>query len=113
MIASGEQHSVREFVEAAAAELDISLRWQGEGLQTQGIDAASGKCLVSVDPRYFRPTEVETLLGDASKARERLGWQPRVGFRELVAEMIAADLAEAQRDELCEREGFQTFQRHE
>jgi GDPmannose 4,6-dehydratase len=112
VIASGEQKSVREFVDAAAEELKLSISWRGEGIEEKGYDA-DGKCIVAVDPRYFRPTEVETLLGDPSKAREKLGWRPRVKFHELVAEMVREDLATAQRDELCRREGFRVCDYHE
>jgi GDPmannose 4,6-dehydratase len=112
VIATGEQHSVREFVAAAAAELGIALRWQGAGVDEKGFDAA-GRWLVAVDPRYFRPTEVESLLGDSTKARARLGWRPRTGFRELVAEMAREDLREAERDEVCRRNGYQVFEYHE
>jgi len=113
VIATGEQHSVREFVDCAAAELGMRLRWEGEGVAERGIDPRSGRCLVAVDPRYFRPTEVETLLGNPAKAKQRLGWAPRVSFAELVAEMVREDLKGAERDELCRREGFQTFNHHE
>ncbi|MGB3134254.1 MAG: GDP-mannose 4,6-dehydratase [Candidatus Macondimonas sp.] len=113
VIATGEQHSVREFVDCAAAELGIHLRWEGEGVAEQGIDPRSGRCLVAVDPRYFRPTEVETLLGNPAKAKQRLGWAPRVSFAELVAEMVREDLKAAERDELCRREGFATYDHHE
>ncbi|MBR4738103.1 MAG: GDP-mannose 4,6-dehydratase [Rhodocyclaceae bacterium] len=112
VIATGEQHSVREFVQAAAAELGITIRWQGSGVEERGYDE-NGRCIVAVDPRYFRPTEVETLLGDASKAREKLGWQPRTGFAELVREMVREDLSEAQRDELVKRHGYATRNYHE
>ena len=83
-----------------------AIRWEGEGVAEKGYDATSGACIVAVDPRYFRPTEVETLLGDATKARERLGWQPEISFTDLVAEMIREDLKEAERDALCRREGY-------
>jgi len=112
VIASGEQYSVRDFVNAAAAELGISIVWNGEGADEKGYDA-SGRCIVSVDPRYFRPTEVETLLGDASKARAKLGWTPKITFRDLVAEMVRQDLKEAERDELVKRHGFNTYNYHE
>ena len=108
VIASGEQYSVRDFVNAAAAELGISIDWKGEGVDEKGYDA-SGRCIVSVDSRYFRPTEVETLLGDASKARKQLGWTPKTTFRELVAEMVREDLKEAERDELVKRHGFNVY----
>jgi GDPmannose 4,6-dehydratase len=113
VIATGEQHSVREFVTLAAESVGIRLRWEGEGVEEKGYDTATGACLVEVDPRYFRPTEVETLLGDPTKARERLGWVPRIGFRALVEEMMRADLKEAERDALCEHEGYRVLQRHE
>jgi GDPmannose 4,6-dehydratase len=109
VIASGEQHSVREFVELSAHELGFSFRWQGQGLNEKGIDEQTGKVLVAVDPRYFRPTEVDTLLGDCSKARHNLGWKPRTTFKQLVAEMVAGDLKEAQKDQMCQQEGYQTF----
>jgi GDPmannose 4,6-dehydratase len=95
VLATGEAHSVREFVEAAFAEVGIRIAWAGEGIGERGIDAASGRTLVEVDPRYFRPAEVARLIGDASKARQRLGWRHRVGFAELVREMVRADVAEA------------------
>jgi len=113
VIATGEQHSVREFVERAAAELGMALRWEGEGVDERGLDARSGRCLVAVDPRYFRPTEVETLLGNPAKAKRQLGWAPKVGFDELVVEMVREDLKAAERDELCRREGYRTFAYHE
>ncbi len=113
VIATGEQHSVREFVERAAAELGIALRWEGEGINERGICTRSGRCLVAVDPRYFRPTEVETLLGNPAKAKRQLGWAPKVTFDELVAEMVREDLKSAERDELCRREGFPTYDHHE
>jgi len=107
VIATGEQHSVRECVERAARCLGINIAWRGSGLDEQGVDTASGKVRVRVDPRYFRPTEVDTLLGDASKARAVLGWRPQVGFDELVAEMVEADRHIARRDALSRRHGFQ------
>ena len=113
VIATGEQHSVREFVENAAAELGMAIRWQGSGIDEVGIDEATGRTVVAVDPRYYRPTEVETLLGDPSRAKQRLGWEPKVTFRELVREMVREDLIEAERDALCRREGFRTFERNE
>lgn len=112
VIASGVQYSVRDFVDAAASELGIAIRWQGHGVDEKGFDAA-GKCIVAVDPRYFRPTEVETLLGDATKAKEKLGWLPQTSFSELVAEMVREDLKAAERDELVKRHGFATFNYHE
>jgi GDPmannose 4,6-dehydratase len=113
VIATGEQHSVREFVERSAAELGITLRWQGSGQNEHAVDAATGRTVVRIDPRYFRPTEVDTLLGDASKARKQLGWVPEIGFAELVREMVESDLRLAQRDALVEREGFAAYKHHE
>jgi GDPmannose 4,6-dehydratase len=113
VIATGQQYSVRDFVTAAAREVGIAVRWEGAGKAEQGFDEATGACIVSVDPRYFRPTEVETLLGDASKARERLGWEPEIGFDALVSEMMREDLKEAERDALCRREGFPVQDRRE
>ncbi|WP_462331161.1 GDP-mannose 4,6-dehydratase, partial [Thiohalocapsa halophila] len=98
VIATGQQYSVRDFVDAAAQAVDLSIRWEGDGVDEKGYDTATGNCIVSVDPRYFRPTEVETLLGDATKAREKLGWSPQVSFQELVQDMMRSDLAEAERD---------------
>jgi GDPmannose 4,6-dehydratase len=109
VIASGEQHSVREFIELAGKELGFSIQWKGKGLDEKGLDAATGKEIVRIDPRYFRPSEVDTLLGDAGKAREKLGWKPRIRFDEMVSEMVAVDLKEAERDQMCQQEGFQTF----
>ncbi len=105
VIATGQQHSVRDFVNLAAAELGIQIAWEGQGAAEQGLYA--GRAIVKVDPRYYRPTEVETLLGDPSKAKTKLGWEPKISFRELVAEMVTADLEEARRDDLCQQEGFQ------
>ncbi|MDQ6988164.1 MAG: GDP-mannose 4,6-dehydratase, partial [Mariprofundaceae bacterium] len=112
VIATGEQHSVREFVELAAAELDIKITWRGEGVDEEGVDE-NGRVIVRVDPRYFRPAEVETLLGDPSKAKKQLGWTPKVSFAELVTEMVQRDLEAAERDELCRREGYTTLNHHE
>jgi GDPmannose 4,6-dehydratase len=129
VIATGVQYSVRDFVNAAAAELGIRLRWEGEGVKEVGIVVAvedrgrrtedgkatltPGHVVVRVDPRYYRPTEVETLLGDPTKAREKLGWEPKITFAELVSEMVRSDLEAAKRDELCRRHGFNTFDYHE
>ena len=112
VIATGVQYSVREFVNAAAQEIGLSISWSGNGVDEKGFDA-SGKCIVAVDPRYFRPTEVETLLGDASKAKEKLGWTPKITFQELVSEMMREDLKAAERDELVRRHGFTTPDYHE
>jgi GDPmannose 4,6-dehydratase len=148
VIATGEQHSVREFVEAVAADLDMKIRWEGKGVKEVGIleadvrrqtpDASNspparggvpegrgggsnprpstprpGSVIVAVDPRYFRPAEVDSLLGDASKARKKLGWKPKVKFRELVGEMVREDLKLAERDELVERHGHKVHERKE
>jgi GDPmannose 4,6-dehydratase len=110
-ISTGRQHTVREFVEAAAKELDIDINWQGSGLNEKG--SWQDKTIVSVDPRYFRPTEVETLLGDSSKAKKKLGWAPKITFTELVREMAIEDLKKAERDHLCRTEGYSTYNYHE
>ena len=106
VIASGEQHSVREFIEISAKELELSIQWEGEGVDEKGVDSDTGKCIVSIDPRYFRPTEVETLLGDPSKAKEKLGWVAKISFNDLVSEMVREDLKLAERDLLCQKEGY-------
>lgn len=122
VIATGVQYSVRQFVQFAAAELGIELRWEGEGVEERGIVAAvnsseigckEGDTVVRVDPRYFRPTEVETLLGDPSKAREKLGWTPKTGLPDLVKEMVRADHASAKRDALVKMAGFKAYDHHE
>ncbi|HRK94774.1 MAG TPA: GDP-mannose 4,6-dehydratase [Rhodospirillales bacterium] len=111
VIATGEQHSVRDFVNVAAREVGMDVRWEGEGEGEKGYDRGTGKCIVAVDPRYFRPTEVETLLGDASKAKAKLGWSPEISFADLVREMMREDLRGAERDDMCRREGYQVFSR--
>jgi len=111
VIATGVQYSVRDFVNAAAQELDMKIEWQGEGVDETG--SWDGKVIVRVDPRYFRPTEVETLLGDATKAREKLGWQPKITFEEMVAEMVREDLKSAERDEVVKKHGFPAYSYHE
>ena len=123
VIATGIQHSVREFVDAAARELGIALAWEGCGKDECGriadIDPArwptlkKGQVIARVDPHYFRPTEVETLLGDPTKARTKLGWSPAIGFKELVAEMVREDLKAAQRDDLARAHGHRTYNQHE
>ncbi len=113
VIATGEQHTVREFVELAAKEIGIDMRWQGDGVDEKGYDIGTGKCLVEVDPRYFRPAEVETLLGDASKAKQRLGWTPKTSFKSLVTEMMREDLTSARRDELVKQHGFRHYNHNE
>jgi GDPmannose 4,6-dehydratase len=112
VIATGVQYSVRDFVNIAAKELGIAIRWEGDGMHEKGFDDA-GKCIVSVDPRYFRPTEVETLLGDPSKAKAKLGWEPKITFSELVKEMVREDLKSAERDELVKRHGYYANDYHE
>jgi GDPmannose 4,6-dehydratase len=113
VIATGKQHSVRDFVAAAAALLDMRIVWRGSGVDEIGVDETSGRTLVRVDPRYYRPTEVDTLLGDPSKARAKLGWVAEVEFPALVAEMVAADLDIAKRDALVAKEGFKVYSHHE
>jgi GDPmannose 4,6-dehydratase len=106
VIATGEQHSVREFVQAAARELGMTIEFSDQGVDEKGVNPANGHVVVAVDPRYFRPTEVETLLGDPAKGKAKLGWTPRITFQELVSEMVRADLEEAKKEELCVRAGF-------
>ncbi len=122
VLATGEQHSVRDFVDAAAAELGIELRWEGKGASERGVIAKlrakskhlkPGQVVVRVDPRYFRPAEVEALLGDAAKARRKLGWKPRVSFSRLVAEMVREDLRAAERDALVKKHGYAAHERRE
>jgi GDPmannose 4,6-dehydratase len=113
VIATGKQHSVREFVAAAGALLDMKIEWQGEGVEEVGIDTATGRRLIFVDPRYFRPTEVDSLLGDATKARDKLGWVAEVAFPELIAEMIQSDMELAKRDALVAKEGYKVYSHHE
>lgn len=124
VIATGLQYSVRDFVNATADELGMQINWEGEGVEEKGylLNRHAGESknprnlkspVVAVDPRYFRPTEVETLLGDASKARQKLGWTPKISFKELVAEMVREDLKDAERDELVNRHGYSTYNYHE
>jgi len=113
VIATGEQHSVQEFVELSAKELGMTIQWQGEGIYEKGVNQANGKTIVRIDPRYFRPTEVESLLGDPSKAKRNLGWEPKISFEELVCEMTQADLEETKKDELCQRAGFKVYSPNE
>ena len=112
VIATGIQYSVREFVEASAEELGIEIKWHGSGVEEKGYDK-SGKLIVAVDARYFRPTEVETLLGDSTKAKQKLGWSPKTTFAELVTEMVHEDLKSAERDELVKEHGFSAYDHHE
>jgi len=118
VIATGVQYSVRDFVNAAAKELGMNIRWQGTGIDEKGFLEPcplnlEPKPIVQVDPRYFRPTEVETLLGDPSKAKQKLGWTPKVTFDELVAEMVREDLKSAERDELVKKHGYKAMDYHE
>jgi GDPmannose 4,6-dehydratase len=113
VIATGQQHSVREVVETAFHEVGIQLDWRGKGADEKGHDRKTGDIIVEIDKRYFRPAEVDTLLGDPTKAKEKLGWSPEVTFEELVSEMVREDLREAEKDQLCKREGFRTFKYHE
>jgi GDPmannose 4,6-dehydratase len=113
VIATGEQHSVREFVERAAEHLDLRIVWQGSGSDEVGVDAASKRVVVRIDPRYFRPTEVDSLLGDSSKARSVLDWKPELTFAQLVAEMVSEDLEHARRDAMIRQHGYRVPARHE
>jgi GDPmannose 4,6-dehydratase len=122
VIATGVQYSVRQFVEFSAAELGITIRFEGEGEQEVGVVAAItgdrakakvGQVIVKVDPRYYRPTEVETLLGDPTRAREKLGWTPKTTLRELVKEMVEADYTSAKRDALVKLAGFKAYDHFE
>ena len=124
VIATGKQYSVRDFVNAAAKQLDMQIRWEGAGvnekgylintsLRKKGTDAVKQQPIVQVDEKYFRPTEVETLLGDPNKAKQKLGWTPKITFDELVAEMVSEDYKSAQRDELIKKHGFKTMNYHE
>jgi len=113
VLATGEQHSVREFVEAAAGVFDMHIEWEGEGVNEVGIDRATKKRIIAIDRRYFRPTEVETLLGDATKARKILGWEAKTSFSELVAEMVARDRMLAERDAIAAKNGFEVHSSNE
>ncbi len=109
VVATGEAYSVREFVERAFLEIGVDIEWRGDGLDEVGVDTSTGEVRVRVDPQYFRPTEVDFLLGDASKIRQKLGWVPQKSFGDLVADMVSRDLEEALRDQHCQQQGFQTF----
>jgi len=113
VVATGVQHSVRDFAVRAAALLGMEIEWRGSGVHEQGVDRNSGRAVIRIDPRYFRPAEVDSLLGDASRIRERLGWQAEITFDALVREMVEADRALAQREALVVREGYKVYQRHE
>ena len=112
-ISTGEQYSVRDFIKVAAKEINIKLKWKGKGVDEVGMDTKTGNIIVRIDKKYFRPTEVETLLGDSTKAKNKLNWQPKISFQELVAEMILSDLEEAKKDKLCEDKGFNVLNYHE
>jgi len=112
-IATGVQFSVRDFVNAAYGHINKTIRWEGAGVDEKGYDSETGQCIVAVDPRYFRPTEVETLLGDPTKAKEKLGWEPKITFEEMVHEMMENDLTLAKRDALVTEHGFKAFDYHE
>jgi GDPmannose 4,6-dehydratase len=113
VVATGIQHSVRDFVEQAGRLLGMDIEWRGHGLEEAGVDRHSGRTVVRVDPRYFRPAEVDSLLGDASSIRSKLGWRPEISFDELVAEMVAADLELAKRDALVAKQGYKVYPRRE
>jgi GDPmannose 4,6-dehydratase len=113
VIATGEQHSVREFVERAGACLGMRIEWRGAGVEEEGVDANSGRVVVRIDPRYFRPTEVDTLLGDPTKARTKLGWRAETPFAKLVEEMVEGDLEGAKRDAMVAERGFKWYRHHE
>jgi len=113
VIATGKQYSVREFVDIAAKELNIEIIWKNQGVDEKGYDKKTGKQIIAVDSKYFRPTEVETLLGDPSKAKEKLGWEPEIPFHELVTDMVKQDLIAAQKDRLCQTHGYSTFDYNE
>ena len=113
VIATGVQYSVRDCVQLAAAKLGMRIEFRGEGLGEEGVDVATGKVLVRVDPRYFRPAEVETLLGDASKAKAQLGWTPKITFDELIAEMVQSDLHDAKRESTLRNAGYTVVAPHE
>jgi GDPmannose 4,6-dehydratase len=113
VIATGKQYSVKEFCDRAFHHAGIELQWKGWGQYTKGYDKSTGACLIEVDPRYFRPTEVETLLGDAAKARRKLGWRPEISFDRMVGEMVTEDVENARKDQVCMRNGFKTLNYYE
>jgi len=112
VIATGTQHSVREFVEEAAVHIDINIIWKGEGSEEKGYDSG-GVCIVAIDSKYYRPTEVDTLLGDPSKAKDKLGWEPKVTFKELIKEMMESDIEHAKKDALIKKHGYKILDQHE
>src|ERR1700729_3391411 len=113
VVATGEQHAVRDFVVSAGKVLEMDIEWRGRGNEEVGVERGSGRTIVRVDPRYFRPTEVDSLLGDASRIRERLGWKPEISFDALVREMVESDLALAERDALVTKQGYKVYRHHE
>ncbi len=113
VIATGKQHSVKDVIETSARQLGISIHWEGKGVEEKGINEENNKTIVAVDAGYFRPTEVDNLLGDASKAKEKLGWEPRISFEQLISEMVTEDMKEAQKDNLCRQEGYKTYDHFE
>ena len=113
VIATGKQYSVRDFITLAAKELNIDITFKGKGADEKGYNKKTGDLIVAVDPEYFRPTEVETLLGDPTKAKEKLGWTPKITLKELISEMVQHDLTEAKKDHLCKTHGFETFDYNE
>ena len=112
VIATGVHRSVREFIDLAAAKLKMPVRWRGEGVEEKGYDEW-GRCIIAVDPRYFRPTEVDSLLGDSSKAKAKLGWKPKTSFDQMVTEMVEADYELARRDALVRDRGYKIHHHHE
>jgi len=113
VIATGVQYSVRQFVDAAAKEMEIEVRWEGKGIDEKGYDAKTNDCIVEVEKRYFRPTEVGTLLGDPAKAKKELGWEPTTTFEDMVSEMVREDLKDAKRDHLVHQEGYKVLHHNE
>ena len=113
VIATGRQYSVRAFLEQAGKLLGMDIEWRGRGAAEEGVDLSNGRTVVRVDPRYFRPSEVDSLLGDPIKAREKLGWKCEISFEQLVEEMVAHDLEIAKRDALMNQQGFKTYEHHE
>ncbi|MCP3901067.1 MAG: GDP-mannose 4,6-dehydratase, partial [Desulfobacteraceae bacterium] len=113
VIATGKQYSVRDFITFAAKELNVDIVFKGNGINEKGYNKKTGDLIVAVDPKYFRPTEVETLLGDPTKAKEKLGWTPKITLKELISEMVQHDLTEAKKDNLCQTHGFETFDYNE
>jgi GDPmannose 4,6-dehydratase len=113
VIATGKQHSVRDFATLSGSLLGMRIEWRGKGVEEMGVDARTGRTIVRVDSRYFRPTEVDTLLGDPRKARDKLGWSAKIGFEELVKEMVESDLQIAERDAMVAKEGYKIYNHNE